>query len=309
MTAKAAVEYPRVAVSGCTGSCGPLAVELTIRAGDALIAAADNAIAAHPSTVAISLPTTDGAAAQLLPTAVVFHGVAAAAQQAALRREAAAAKQATTPLATAKKAPGKGKGGDPHARAKPAGKKAIDKKGENGPAKDKAGKLQGGDARGSPAAPAKGKRANDKSDRKAPGPAKDKGDRKGPAKDKNDKKGPAKDKTGKLQDGDARESQAAPAKGKQAKPRAAKSSLAELASAAATRHWGTDARLNLALVAGAGILGVVAVAVGRMWGFRKRNERAPGFLPDALDNLADNEPQEKSPLLASELVFNRVVAK
>lgn len=77
-TAKTTTQHPSVTFSGCTGSCGSLVLQLaiddTVAAAD--IAAAQAAIAADPSSVAITLVTTDGVTATLSPTAVAVQGAA-----------------------------------------------------------------------------------------------------------------------------------------------------------------------------------------------------------------------------------------
>ena len=83
-TAKTQAQHPDITVSGCTGRCGSLVLELELDEGvpTASIVAAETAIDADPSSVQISLVTTDGVTVALAPTAVFFQGVSPAATQA-----------------------------------------------------------------------------------------------------------------------------------------------------------------------------------------------------------------------------------
>jgi len=77
--AKTALQYPGMVISGCSGACGSLVLQLGIdgSVADATIVAAAAAIAADLSSVAIALATTDGAVLNLSPSAVMVQGVAA----------------------------------------------------------------------------------------------------------------------------------------------------------------------------------------------------------------------------------------
>ena len=79
LTTKTVLQYASLVVISCSGACGSLVLRLQIDGNvpDAVIAAAEAAIAADPSSVAIALTTTDGSTLNLSPSAVVFQGGAA----------------------------------------------------------------------------------------------------------------------------------------------------------------------------------------------------------------------------------------
>ena len=78
LTAKTVSEYPDLIVVSCTGYCGSLILQLQIdtRVPDAAILAAENAVAANPASVAITLVAADSATAALAPSTFVYQGTA-----------------------------------------------------------------------------------------------------------------------------------------------------------------------------------------------------------------------------------------
>jgi len=126
LTVQTTAQYPDMVVVSCSGACGSLVLQLQIdgSVADADIAAAEAAIAANPSSVAIALGTTDGATLNLSPSAVMFQGTAA--------------QPTATALATGKTGKKSKKGKKGRAGGQAAAKKG--KKGGNNGAKTGKGK-------------------------------------------------------------------------------------------------------------------------------------------------------------------------